>query len=125
MTGWWFGVFRLTDGGAVPATPTSELGVRVAEWQSGSNGKRWLDHLSEAGKVIDLGGDGYPYRYTIQAGVLAPYFTGGIPEVRERWAVDPGDIVTKEWKGKTTIREHVLNECRLGEWLMIEAWDEG
>ena len=51
----------------------------VARWETGVGGLRWLDERGEAGGVLDLGGDGYPLRYRIRAGVFAKVPARGVP----------------------------------------------
>lgn len=124
MLGWYYCVFRQANGGKSPATPSSRLGSRVAEWQAGLSGTDWLEQLSASGNALSLGGDGYPLRFTLKAKTFLPYLTNGLPGARETWLREPGDIVTEKWKGKTTVQENVLDACGPDEWLMIEAWDE-
>jgi hypothetical protein len=124
MLGWFCCVFRQTNGGCVPATRTSRLSSRVAEWQADITGTKWLDQLAAEGKAVSLGGNGYPLRYTVQKRTLSPFLRGGPPGARGQWLREFPDFVTKDWKGKTTIYKDVLADCREDEWLMIEVWDE-
>jgi hypothetical protein len=80
--------------------------------------------LSEKGKAIDLGGNGYPYRYTATAEYLVPNSLNGPPGARNPWTCDEGDILTDKWEGKTVIDRVVAASCRPDKWLLIEAWDE-
>ena len=67
MLGWNIGVFKQRDDGASPATAESQHGTRLAVWQTGLGGRDWLEELVRAGKAINLGGNGYPCRYTATA----------------------------------------------------------
>jgi hypothetical protein len=65
MTGWHISVYRQTDKRASPATPASPRGERLAVWQTGDGGLGWIYGLVKEGKAIDLGGNGYPHRFTV------------------------------------------------------------
>ena len=70
--GWDVSVYRQTDGGTSPAIAESPEDTRLAVWQTGLGGLDWFDELVKAGKAIDVGGDGYPCRYTAMAANLGP-----------------------------------------------------
>ena len=70
MPGWHIGVYKQANGGRSPATATSSQGRRLAVWQTGLGGLGWLSELVKAGKAVDLGGNGYPCRYTVTAELL-------------------------------------------------------
>jgi hypothetical protein len=93
-------------------------------WQTGTDGLDWLDELVKAGKAIHLGGDGYPYWYTAPAAYLCERILDGPPHARSSWAYDVGDILLEGWEGKTTTNHHAISTTRVGEWLVIEVWDE-
>ena len=108
----------------VPAKAGSREGVRLAVWQTGLDGLKWLDALVEAGHTIDLGGNGYPCYYTARAEHLLPRIVNGPQEAKPTWTIALHDVVTSQWKGKTTIDHAAIDACRLDEWLLVEAWDE-
>lgn len=124
MLGWHISVFRQQEGGASPATMESAKGPRLAVWQTGFEGLKWLEQLVEAGNAIALGGNGYPVRYTATAEHLLPEISDQPPQARDTWAHDPGDILTDKWEGKTVVDPVTVSECPPGEWLLVEAWDE-
>ena len=124
MLGWNIGVFKQTDGGLLPGRVDSALGERLAVWQTGVRGLDWLSELVEAGDAIDLGGDGYPLRYTAQAQVLTAPIVDGPPEAHTVWVYERGDILGDAWAGKAVIDHSVLDGCESTEWLLVEAWDE-
>ena len=107
-----------TSTGALPGKSTAELGGRIAVWQSGADGLEWLDELVADGRVVDLGGDGYPRFYTAQAEHLIPRIIDGPPGARPVWASDPGDVLTEAWEGRTVIDHASADDCRPGEWLL-------
>ena len=124
MLGWHISIYRQTDDGASPATAESSPGTRVAVWQTGLGGLDWIDELVKAGKAINLGGRGYPSRYTATTENLIPRIGDEPPGARPVWAFGVGDILTEKWVGETLIDHAAAAACRPREWLLIEAWDE-
>jgi len=124
MLGWNISIYRLMEKEAEPATDKSPTGVRLAVWQTGLRGLDWIDKLVEEGKAINLGGNGYPCRYTATAQYLIPHFINGVPEAHDTWAFEVTDILLKGWEGKTVIDQTAIAECRPDEWLLLVAWDE-
>lgn len=125
MIGWNISVYRLAQGGAAPAAWDTEQGDRVAVWQTGLHGLDWLDALVTSGDATNLGGDGYPYRYTVRLSSLMGSIQQGPPHARDTWIFEAGDIIDwSKWPGKTTVYEDVLAKCEPDEWLMVVAWDE-
>jgi len=123
MLGWGISVHRRTDG-ASPATAQSPSGKRLAVWQTGLGGLDWLDELVKAGKAIDLGGNGYPYRYTALAEHIIPRIVDEPPGARDPWVCGPHDILGQGWEGKTVLDQDAIAACRPDEWLLVVAFDE-
>src|ERR1700733_12845978 len=121
MLGWHISVYRQTDGGMAPASMSSPKGARLAVWQAPVSGLGWLDSLVEAGNALDIGGNGYPNRYTAPARFLVPSIINGPPEARMTWVSDPSDIVGENW-GKTIIDKASVAKCSPDEWLLVEFW---
>jgi hypothetical protein len=124
MLGWHVSIYRQKNGGATPATFESQQAERVAVWQAGLYGLNWINDLVRDGKAIDLGGDGYPVRYTAPAQYLVPQIVKGLPEAHAIWSHDEGDILNEKWAGKTVINVELAKRCDRSEWLLVEAWDE-
>lgn len=124
MLGWYFCVLRLADRGKTAPTEDSPVSEKIAEWQTGPSGGKWLDTFVEDGIAIDLGGNGYPNRYAARARILRDIPRNGPPNARATWATEPNDVLLEHWKGKTTVYEADLEACDPDEWLMIEMWDE-
>jgi hypothetical protein len=124
MLGWNISLFRQQDGGVAPAAMDSATSARLAVWQTGLDGLKWIDELVQTGKAIVLGGNGYPSRYTATAEHLLPRIMDQPPGARETWVFDSGDILTDKWEGKTVVDIAAASQCRLDEWLVVEAWDE-
>lgn len=123
MIGWHISIYKQADDALLPATFETPQGPRLAVWQTGGDGLNWIDEAVKAKKAIDLGGDGYPCRYTATAEFLTPYL-GKPPEANLVWISDPGDILGEGWEGKTVIDQEAVGICLPGEWLLIDAWDE-
>ena len=124
MLGWHISVYRQTNDGLGPATAESATGARLAVWQTGLGGLDWIEDLVKAGNAIDLGGNGYPVRYTALAKSLIPQISEDPPGARMTWACGKDDILTDKWEGKTVIDRGVIQACSPDEWLLVEAWDE-
>ena len=115
MLGWHISIYRQLDGGASAATFPTPQGTRIAVWQAGIGGLDWLSELIKAGKAIDLGGNGYPYRFTAIAENLMPQIADSPPGARDNWLCGAGDLVTDKWEGKTVIDGAEVTLCRPDE----------
>jgi hypothetical protein len=126
MLGWHVSVYRQLEGGSSAATFASPEGARVAVWQTDVGGLDWLIELAKQGKAIDLGGNGYPSRFTARAEILVPYLLEGNFSANETWLIGEGSYIAdpKAWVGKTQVDPEGLQQCRPDEWLLVEVWDE-
>ena len=124
MLGWNIGVYRQGTEATEPATFESDSADRVAVWQTGLGGLRWIDDLVEQGRAVALGGNGYPLRYTARAADLVPVIEQGPPNANTHWIYGVNDTLGPAWDGKTVFHEDVARDCSPDEWLLIEAWDE-
>lgn len=118
MLGWHIFIQRQRDGGSAPAAFESETDETLQYWESHVHGLRWADALAKAGKAIDLGGNGYPCRYTAPARVLQ--HSTAVP-IRLVWNRDPK--APAEGPAPKP-RKRSLVDCPPDEWLVIEAWDQ-
>jgi hypothetical protein len=124
MLGWHISIYRQTDEGASPATAESATGKRLAVWQTGLGGLDWIDELAKQGKAIDLGGNGYPLRYTATAEHLIPRIIDNPPKALSTWMCGESDVLTEKWEEKTVVDRAAAADCDPNEWLLVEAWDE-
>jgi hypothetical protein len=124
MLGWHISVYKQKDGGESPAVFATSEGTRLAVWQTGIGGLDWLSELVKAGKAVDLGGNGYPCRYTVPAQHLMSEIADSPPMARDSWLSGAGDLITNQWEGKTVVDGDAVTICRPDEWLLVEAWDE-
>jgi len=111
MLGWHISVYHQADKGSSPATTMSPTGKRLAVWQTGLGGLNWINELVEKGKAVDLGGNGYPSRYTARAKHLIPYIKDGPPLAKKIWSSDEDDILTEKWAGRT-----VIDQAEIAHW---------
>jgi hypothetical protein len=124
MLGWHISVYHQAGKGTSPATSMSPIGKRLAVWQTGLDGLHWIDELVRDGKAIDLGGNGYPSRYTAMAKHLIPYIKDGPPLAKKIWSSDEGDILTDKWEGRTVLDQAEIAHCLPDKWLVVEVFDE-
>ena len=123
MLGWHISVYRQLDDRSRPAKVGSARGTRLAVWQTGLDGLDWIEEVARS-RGYNLGGNGYPCRYTAQVRDVLPPILAGPPSARNPWRSDPGDILGPNWVGHTLIDHGLARACDPEEWLLIEAWDE-
>ena len=126
MLGWHVSVYRQPDGGQSPAGFDSPSGARIAVWQTDVGGLDWLNELAKQGKAINLGGNGYPSRYTARAEILVPYLVARDFPANETWLIPEGSFIPdpKAYVGATRVDQESAERCRPDEWLLVEVWDE-
>lgn len=89
----------------------------LAQLETGADGIRWIEYLTEVGKAAKLAGGGYPNRYTAKAADVLPLIEGrsiqpakdgvwifGIDE-GEEYAQPPG------WMGKVEVHADRVAAC--------------
>ena len=122
MLGWLFIISRPIP--AVAGGNSPGPCVTIAKWQTRVSGIHWIDEFVTEGKALNLGGDGYPYRYKAMSKHLKDTIFKGPPYVRHLWGSDYGDILTSGWSGRTVVDRDTWEACDPEEWLDIEVWDE-
>jgi hypothetical protein len=115
MLGWHISVYRLRDG--------SVEGERLAVWQSGAGGLRWIDELVTSGAATAASTNGYPSVFYARAADVLGRLDSP-PEANQAWMAGPDDILTEKWAGRTVTDPAAIAACAPGEWLLIKAWDE-
>ena len=122
MLGWKIYIFRhVPDQRDADELSTKE--VQLAIWQASINGIDWLDELVRQGKAEDLGGDGYPCRYTAVAKDLLPEFSSGPPSHDSPTVIGDDYVHPRGWTGDAEIDHTGIAECPPDEQLFIEAWN--
>lgn len=126
MLGWHVSVYRQPDSGNAPATFESPEGARIAVWQTDVDGLDWLIEMAKQGKAVDLGGNGYPSRFTARAEFLIPFILSGSFSANQTWIIPEGSYIPdpKAYVGKTQVDREGAQTCRSEEWLLVEIWDE-
>lgn len=124
MLGWNIAIYRQENNEITPATFESPVGQRLAIWQTGLGGLDWIEGLVKEGKVTNLGGNGYPLRYTATVKNILPIIMSGPPSAKTTWSSDEGDVLLSNWEGKTVLDRPGIKKCNPDEWLLIEAFDE-
>jgi len=113
MLGWEVLVYR-------PTTP----GTIIARWRTSVFGLRWLDELAMRDKAIDLGGDGYPNKYAISAGVLLPMIKAGLPRNDSPPVIGDDYVLPEGWSGEVDWNQQEVLACHGSDQLVVEAWDQ-
>ena len=81
-------------------------------------------HWSAVTGLCRLRAGGDPETYLIPSRDFMALIDEGLPDERQCWHSDPGDILSDRWLGRTTINGELLARCDPDEWLLVEAWDE-
>src|SRR5689334_13239047 len=120
MLGWEIIICRQPDGGTSPATMESARGDSIATWTTSVDGLNWLDPLVKAGKVMDLGGNGYPVRFTGTAGDLVLRLFQQPPEslAGTMHLCDALSTLGDRWREMPVAKLVEAVECRVSEWLL-------
>ncbi len=118
MLGWGISVFRKSD-----EDSHDIKNLTLARWETGAFGLGWLDELVKENKAVDLGGNGYPLRYSITAGVLFPILKAGLPKHGTPPVIGDDYMLPKGWNGNLLLNEKKFLTCPSDEILIVEAWD--
>lgn len=124
MIGWHISIYRQASGATGPATVNTPTGNRLAILQFGPDGLAWLVDLVQAGKAIELGGDGYPFRYTAMAEAVLPNLVDKPQPGQDPRSLGWKVLRTGQWEGRAELDHSVIADCCANEWVIIEAWDE-
>ena len=117
MLGWGVHVYR-----GLAGNPSTR--IRVARWRTGIFGLTWIDDLVKTGKAMDLGGSGYPSRYSMPAGVFLSVISKGLPPTESPAVIGDDYVLPSGWNGEIEVDVAALSECGNEEELLIEAWDQ-
>ncbi|MBZ9749550.1 hypothetical protein K7W42_01605 [Deinococcus sp. HMF7604] len=102
----------------------------LAHWEAGLGGLSWLDDLVTLGKATQLRFDGYPTRYTAQAGDVLPLLISGDirPANAGLWVfgVDEGEEYAQPpaWLKVVQFQRDRIDACPPDMLLTIDAWDQ-
>jgi hypothetical protein len=121
VLGWEFFVTRRVS------TTTDRPSVNaplLATWQASFRGIEWLEDLVQIGTASNLGGDGYPKRFALPAGVLTEVLAHGPPKHDSPPIIGDDFFVPRGWTGHERIDLPALKAIDPHESLLVEAWDQ-
>ena len=119
MLGWEVFVFR--QGEEALSHPGRKP---LASWQTGFRGLAWLDFLVEQQRAVDLGGNGYPMRFSIAAKVLFPLLASGPPANDSPPVLGDDYFLPEGWNSAMKLDLRRVAEIPPDEQLIVEAWDQ-
>jgi len=115
MLGWEFMVFRHQG---------EEKKELVCHWMAGSSGMKWLKDLASDGKVVDLGGNGYPCCFVACAEILRATLIHGLPRANGPLVIGDDYILEPGWTSRITWRNQAVLLGDPTQRFLIEAWDQ-
>jgi len=121
MLGWEIFIHR-NQPGETPGSPTRE--VFLGSWMVGLNGLDWLTKLVSEGRAADLGGNGYPERFSISARELRAALANGPPRPKGPDVTGDDYFLPGDWVGRLKMNFEKFAECPDDEQLSVEAWDQ-
>lgn len=98
--------------------------IFIARWTTSVFGLSWLDQLVKDSKAIDLGGNGYPNKYAVAAGVLLPIIKAGLPANDSPLVIGDDYVLPEGWSGEINWNQQGVLACHGGDQLIIEVWDQ-
>lgn len=98
-------------------------GLPVARWRTGLFGLEWIDKLVTTHRAVDLGGDGYPLRYSMTVSTFMSAVSDGSPSYDTPQAVAADSAQPSGWSSAARLNVPALSESLSDEELFVEAWD--
>jgi hypothetical protein len=99
-------------------------GLLVGRWMTGLFGLGWLHDLVKAQEAIDLGGNGYPCRFSIPAAKFMSAMANGPPPHDSPPVIGQNYALPAGFNSEPGLDLAALAECADDETLIIEAWDQ-
>jgi hypothetical protein len=96
----------------------------LMSWCAGIGGLDWLDQLVKDGLAQDLGGNGYPNKYSAKAAVLLPKIVPILPNNEGKFVLGDNYVLSGNEHWGIKINQSKIDACSPDEILLIEAWDE-
>ena len=94
-------------------------GERVARWTAQIDGLDWINSICAGDGGFALGGNGYPYVFTLAARHLGSLMSGKVPpECRTTW-ISSEDGLGADFEFHAEIASQVSED----EWLIFTVWD--
>ena len=98
-------------------------GQSLISWTTGLDGLFWLDELVKQGLVQDLGGNGYPNKYSGQASIILPKIVPSLPSYQGKVVIGDDYVLKGGENWAIKINQPKIDTCKPEELLIIEAWD--
>jgi len=120
MIGYSIAIYEFVEG--MDITSISNENQAIATWSSsGFNGLDWIDNLVSQAKAEDLGGDGYPFYYKVQAQFVLQALARNTPKNKGQTIMDDESVLSSDWPSKIDTSE--IAKLKPNQQLIIEAWD--
>jgi hypothetical protein len=98
-------------------------GQSMMSWHTGVSGLSWLDELVRQGLVEDLGGSGYPNKYSCTASILLPQIMPSMPSYDEKLVIGDDYVLDGTENQSIKINKSKIDTCKPSDQLIIEIWD--
>jgi hypothetical protein len=98
-------------------------GQSLIIWSTGFDGLSWLDELVKEGLAQDLGGNGYPNKYSGQASIILPKIVPSLPSYQGKVVIGDDYVLKGGENWAIKINQPKIDTCKPEELLIIEAWD--
>jgi len=120
MIGYSISVYEFIEG--MDITSISNENEALVTWSSsGFNGLDWIDNLVSQAKAEDLGGNGYPFYYKVQAQFVLQALATNTPKNKGQTIMDDESVLSSDWPSK--IDTSAIAKLKPNQQLIIEAWD--
>jgi hypothetical protein len=120
MIGFSISIYEFVEGADI--TSISNDNEPLATWISGGfDGLDWIDNLVSQAKAEDLGGNGYPLYYKVQAQFVLQALATDTPKNKGQTIMDDENVLFSDRRSKINISE--LAKLKSNQQLIIEAWD--
>lgn len=98
-------------------------GQSMMSWHTGLGGLSWLDELVKQGLVKDLGGSGYPNKYSGLASILLPQIMPSMPSYDGKLVIGDDYVLKGTENQSIKINKSKIATCKPNDELIIEIWD--
>jgi hypothetical protein len=98
-------------------------GQTLMSWSTGLGGLSWLDELVKQGLAQDMGGNGYPNKYSVQASIALPKIVPSLPSYEGNTVIGDDYILEGDENWAIKVNQSKIAACSPDETLLIEAWD--
>lgn len=121
MLGWYFCIYAQSD---MLTNQSAANTPKLASWEAGIGGTEWLNDLVKLGQATENGGNGYPLRFSVSAGVLLSVLKVGLPKHDGILVIGDDYVLPSGWTGNAQIDFERLRRIDPNELLLVDAWDQ-